>query len=91
VNIGLQRQTIFLLIGACALVQPTCTETVVVEAQEVSDPSTTPILKLRLKKQEDEKKSVAWTTETVSADRFMLLDVLHKMLQRVFALVNNGH
>jgi hypothetical protein len=41
--------------------------TVTVEAQEVLDSSTTPILRLRLKKKEqsEEKKKVAWTNETV--------------------------
>ena len=41
--------------------------TVTVEAQEVPDSSTTPILRLRLKKKEQsvDKKKVAWTNETV--------------------------
>jgi len=41
--------------------------TVTVEAEEVTDSSTTPILRLRLKEKEQsvEKKKVAWTNETV--------------------------
>ena len=53
--------------GACALSTASGTETMVVDAEEIQEgPTSTPILKLRLKKKEDDKKKVAWTTETVS-------------------------
>jgi hypothetical protein len=60
------------ILGACALAtQSAGSGTIVVEAEEVNgDPSSTPTLKLRLKKKEEDKKTVAWTTETVSSLAF---------------------
>ena len=56
--------------SACALPNPsTGSETVLVDAEEVRGPSSTPILKLRQKKKEEDKKSVAWTSETVKRGR----------------------